>query len=149
MSAYRRLLVAVDLTEDSRIVARHASEIARAFGASVQLLHVVELLPVEPMNDSLVPVVQVGEQAISRARREIATLAAELGLPADATIVEVGSTTSEIVRQARERGSDLIVIGCRERHGLSLLIHRTEGSVLHGAPCDVLAVRVHDKSTPK
>ena len=36
----------------------------------------------------------------------------------------------------------LAQFGCRERHGLSILLHRTEDSVLHGAPCDVLAVRV-------
>ena len=39
-------------------------------------------------------------------------------------------------------GADLIVLGCRERHGLSILVNRTEDTVLHGAPCDVLAVRV-------
>ena len=43
---------------------------------------------------------------------------------------------------ARAQNSDLIVLGCRERHGLSILVNRTEDTVLHGAPCDVLAVRV-------
>ena len=40
---------------------------------------------------------------------------------------------------------DLIVIGARERHGLSILVNLTEDTVLHAAPCDVLAVRL----TPK
>jgi universal stress protein A len=38
--------------------------------------------------------------------------------------------------------ADLIVLGSRERHGLSILVNLTEDTVLHGAPCDVLAVRV-------
>ena len=38
--------------------------------------------------------------------------------------------------------SDLIVIGSRERHGMSILVNLTEDTVLHGAPCDVLAVRI-------
>ena len=59
--------------------------------------------------------------------------------------VEAGSARSEILRYAREHDSDLIVLGGRERHGLSILLHRTEDSVLHGAPCDVLAVRVRDE----
>jgi universal stress protein A len=63
-------------------------------------------------------------------------------LPPDAGNVEAGSAKTEILRYAREQGSDLIVLGCRERHGLSILLHRTEDTVLHGAPCDVLAVRV-------
>jgi universal stress protein A len=34
------------------------------------------------------------------------------------------------------------VLGSRERHGLSILVNFTEDTVLHAAPCDVLAVRV-------
>ncbi len=39
MTAYRRILAAIDLTEDSRAVAGRACDIARAASASVQLLH--------------------------------------------------------------------------------------------------------------
>ena len=38
---------------------------------------------------------------------------------------------------------DLIVLGSRERHGLALLLNFTGDAVLHAAPCDVLAVRLH------
>ena len=142
MSAYRRILAAIDLTQDSRAVAGRACEIARAADGIVRLLHVLEIMPIEPMSDSLVPVMQVDEQMMLRTREQIAALALELGLPPDAGSVEAGSAKSEILRYAREQASDLIVLGCRERHGLSILLHRTEDSVLHGAPCDVLAVRV-------
>jgi len=142
MSAYRRILAAIDLTQDSRAVAGRACEIARAADGIVRLLHVLEIMPIEPMSDSLVPVMQVDEQMMLRTRAQIAALAVELGLPPDAGSVEAGSAKSEILRYAREQASDLIVLGCRERHGLSILLHRTEDSVLHGAPCDVLAVRV-------
>jgi universal stress protein A len=142
MSAYRRILAAIDLTEDSRAVAGRACELALAGQGSVRLLHVVEFVPIEPMSDSLVPVMQIDDQIMSRAQEQIQNLARELGLPPDACSVEAGSAKFEILRYAREQHSDLIVLGCRERHGLSILIHRTEDSVLHGAPCDVLAVRV-------
>ena len=142
MTAYRRILAAIDLTQDSRAVAGRACEIARAGNGIVQLLHVLEIIPIEPMSDSLVPVIQIDEQMMLRTREQIAALALELGLPANAGSVEAGSAKSEILRYAREQSSDLIVLGCRERHGLSILLHRTEDSVLHGAPCDVLAVRV-------
>jgi universal stress protein A len=142
MPGYQRILAAIDLTEDSRAVARRAANIARADGSSVHLLHVVEFVPVEPMSDTLVPVVQIDDQMMARARAQIAALAAELGLPENSTTVESGSAKSEILRYARAQNSDLIVLGCRERHGLSILVNRTEDTVLHGAPCDVLAVRV-------
>ena len=142
VNAYHRILAAIDLTEDSRAVATRARELARPVNGEVRLLHVIEFVPIEPMSDSLVPVVQIDEQLIARARRQIQALATELGLPEDAATIETGSAKLEILRHARERRCDLIVLGCRERHGLSILLHRTEDSVLHGAPCDVLAVRV-------
>ena len=147
MTAYRRILAAVDLTPDSRAVAGRACEIARAGNGAVQLLHVLEIMPIEPLSDSLVPVMQVDEQMMVRTREQMQALAREFGLPSgagsvEAGRVEAGSAKNEILRHAREQNSDLIVLGCRERHGLSILLHRTEDSVLHGAPCDVLAVRV-------
>jgi universal stress protein A len=56
--------------------------------------------------------------------------------------VIVGNTQAEIVRAARDGGADLIVLGGRERHGLSLLVDFTEDAVLHKAACDVLVIRV-------
>ena len=41
--------------------------------------------------------------------------------------------------------ADLIVIGSHGRHGLALLLGSTANGVLHGAPCDVLAIRVGKK----
>jgi universal stress protein A len=140
--AYRRILAAIDLSRDSGAVVGRACDIARAGNGSVQLLHVIELVPIEPMSDALMPVMQIDEQMMMRARAQMEALALELGLAANAGSVEIGNAKSEILRYAREQGSDLIVLGCRERHGLSILLHRTEDSVLHGAPCDVLAVRV-------
>jgi universal stress protein A len=34
------------------------------------------------------------------------------------------------------------VLGSRERRGPSILVNFTEDTVLHAAPCDVLAVRI-------
>jgi len=140
MLPYQRILAAVDLRQDSRLVATRACEIARTTGGSVQMLHVVRLVAMEPMTD--MPLVQIDDQMLSQARDQMLALASELGLSAFACSVEAGSTRGEILRHARERNIDLIVIGCRERHGLSLLLHRGEGSLLQAAPCDVLAVRM-------
>jgi universal stress protein A len=142
MPVYRHLLVVVDLTEDSLVIGRRAQALATIFGAEMELLHVVEFVPVEPMGETLMPSVQIEEELLDRARQRLATLAGELGLPPAAARVEAGNVKSEIVRVAREHGADLIVLGSRERHGLSILVNFTEDTVLHAAPCDVLAVRV-------
>lgn len=142
MPIYRRILVVVDLTESSLSIARRAQALASATGSEVELLHIVEFVPVEPMGETLMPAVQIEDELLLRARQRLASLAGELGLAESATRVEAGNVKSEIVRVARERGVDLIVLGSRERHGVSILVNFTEDTVLHAAPCDVLAVRV-------
>jgi universal stress protein A len=132
----------VDLTEDSLQIGRRACDMATTLGASVELLHVVEFMPVEPMGETLMPAVRIEEELMARARQRLAALAAELGLTGAPHRVESGNVKAEIVRVARERQADLIVLGSRERHGLSILVNFTEDAVLHAAPCDVLAVRV-------
>ncbi|MBV9620525.1 MAG: universal stress protein [Gammaproteobacteria bacterium] len=138
---YRHILLVVDLTEDSLAVGRKTQALGAALGAEVELLHVVEFVPVEPMGETLMPAAQIEEELLARARQRLGALAAELGLAGCACRVESGNVKSEIVRAARERHADLIVLGSRERHGLSILVNLTEDTVLHAAPCDVLAMR--------
>ena len=142
MGVYRHILLVIDdLTEDSLGIGRRAQALATALGAQVELLHVVEFLPVEPMGESLMPSVQIEDELFARAEKRLAAIAAELGLSGAACRVESGSVKSEIVRVARQIQADLIILGSRERHGLSILVNLTEDTVLHAAPCDVLAMR--------
>jgi universal stress protein A len=143
MTIYHRILAVVDLTERSVDVARRALAIAQSCGAAeLEFLHVVEYVPVEPISDSLMPAVQIESELLERANARLAALAQQLGVPDAPRRVEAGSVKTEIVRVARERRADLIVLGSRERHGLSILVNLTEDTVLHAAPCDVLAVRL-------
>ena len=141
MAVYRRVLLVVDLTDDSLAIGRKAQALAAALGAEIELLHVVEFVPVEPMGETLMPAVQIEEDLLQRSQQRLAALAADLGLAGAACHVESGNVKAEIVRVARERKADLIVLGSRERHGLSILVNFTEDTVLHAAPCDVLAMR--------
>ena len=142
MPEYRRILVVVDLTEDSLPIGRRAQALATALGAEIDILHVVEYVPVEPMGETLMPAVQIEDELLDRAKQRLAALGAQLGIPAASCRVETGNVKSEIIRIARDLHTDLIVLGSRERHGISILVNFTEDTVLHAAPCDVLAVRV-------
>ena len=143
MSIYRRILAVLELGDDGSDVARRALAVSQSCGnAHLELLHVVEYVPVEPLSDSLMPAVQIESDLLERARKRMAALASGLGVAELPWSVEAGNVKTEIVRIAREKSCDLIVIGSRERHGLSILVNLTEDTVLHGAPCDVLAVRL-------
>jgi universal stress protein A len=141
MGIYGRVLLVVDLTEDTLAIGRKAQALAAALGAEVELLHVVEFVPVEPMGETLMPAVQVEQELLEQAQQRVASLARELGLSSASCRVESGNVKAEIVRAAREWRADLIILGSRERHGLSILVNLTADAVLHAAPCDVLAIR--------
>jgi universal stress protein A len=79
---------------------------------------------------------------VQRARRQLDELCERLGIGAVRRDVAAGNVKAEIVRAAQERQADLIVLGSRERRGPSILVNLTEDTVLHAAPCDVLAVRI-------
>ena len=105
MSAlYRRILLVVDLTEDSLSVGRRAQGLAATLNAAVELLHVVEFVPVEPMGETLMPSVQIEEELLARARARLAALAATLGLEGAPCHVESG-TVKDGNRARRARAS--------------------------------------------
>ncbi|HEY5806947.1 MAG TPA: universal stress protein [Povalibacter sp.] len=142
MNGYRKILLVVDLSADSSVIGERAKAIANCYQASITLLHVVEYVPVEPMGEALLPTIQVESELVDRARIKLTELAQQLSLHDSPQLVETGSIKSEIVRAAQRLGADLIVLGSRERHGLAILLNFTEDTVLHAAPCDVLAVRL-------
>jgi universal stress protein A len=143
MRNYSKILICLDLTEESEKIVERARALAANSGATLTLLHVVEYVPVEPMGEALLPAVQIEGELVDRATTRLAELTAKLGLDRSDRLVLTGNIKSEVVRVAQERGIDLIVIGSRERHGVSILFNFTEDTVLHSAPCDVLAVRLH------
>jgi universal stress protein A len=142
MAIYSRILLAVDLNSDSITIGKRARELAAALGAQLTVLHVVEYVPVEPVGETMAAPVQMLEELAASARQRLLALCADIGVDTEHQRVEVGSVKAEIVRVARATGCDLIVLGARERHGLSIFVNLTEDTVLHAAPCDVLAVRV-------
>ncbi|MGB6308065.1 MAG: universal stress protein [Steroidobacteraceae bacterium] len=142
MAAYKKILVLLDLSEDSEQVAIAARDLASFSQAAVLALHVVEFVPVEPLGESLMPTGQIEDGMLKSSRTKLDAFLAKLSIPRASARVEAGNTKSEILRVAEEEKVDLIVLGSRERHGLAILVNFTEDTVLHAAHCDVLAVRL-------
>jgi universal stress protein A len=142
MGDYKKILAVVDLSDDSAPIAHRAKNIAARNQADILLLHVVEYVPLEPMGETLMPAVQIEGELVQRAKLKLTELAQRLELSDAEQLVETGSIKAEIIRVAQDRQVDLIVLGSRERHGIAILVNFTEDTVLHQAPCDVLAVRL-------
>jgi universal stress protein A len=142
MSDYRRIMVAVDLTEESTLVSRRAIRLAEVFGAELHIVHVIEPLSLAYGGDIPMDLSTVQDQIHDQARSHLAEFAATLGIPPERQHLIFGRPESEIQRTAESVGADVIVVGSHGRHGLALLLGSTANGVLHGATCDVVAVRV-------
>jgi universal stress protein A len=142
MARYKKLLVLLDLSQDSEQVAFAARDLAADSHAEMVILHVVEFVPVEPMGESMLPTVQIEDELIKRSRESLTELVRRLAPIKTTWRVETGNTKAEILRVAEQEKADLIVLGSRERHGLAIMVNFTEDTVLHAAHCDVLAVRL-------
>ncbi|MCZ6659085.1 MAG: universal stress protein [Gammaproteobacteria bacterium] len=142
MSAYQRILLAVDLTEESKQLAGSGKALATAFEAELHVIHVIEPLSLAYGGDIPMDLSSVQEQIHEQAKSHLAEFANGLGVPQDRQYLIFGRPESEIHRVAESQEMDLIIVGSHGRHGLALLLGSTANGVLHGASCDVLAVRV-------
>ena len=139
---YKCVMLAVDLTEESDPVAQRALSIAEANSAELHVVHVIEPLSLAYGGDVPMDLSTIQDQIHEQAKSHLATFATKLGIDAERQHLIFGRPESEIQRISEANGADLIVVGSHGRHGLALLLGSTANGVLHGAPCDVLAVRV-------
>lgn len=140
MAEYSHILVALDLSEESAQVLQRASALADT-NCRLTLLHVIEPLTFAYGGDIPVDLTEVQQQLQEQATASLAAMAGRIGGSPEQLVV-IGQPAAEIHQLAEQRGCDLIVLGSHGRRGLALLLGSTANAVLHGARCDVLAVRI-------
>ena len=142
MSSYKKLLLAVDLSEDSEEVGRRARELANSAGSTLHIIHVIEPLSFAYGGDIPMDFSGIQEEIHQQAKQQLGSFGSRFEVDEDRQHIVLGRPEVEIHALAEELGSDLIVVGSHGRYGLALLMGSTANGVLHGASCDVLAVRV-------
>ena len=142
---YRHVLVAVDLTKDSHKILERALQIADRNHAKLSIMHTLEPLGFAYGGDIPMDLTSIQDQLDDHAKQRLAEIA-DAHVARDDQHVVVGMPDTEIHRYADEHDVDLIVVGSHGRHGFALLLGSTSTGVLHGAQCDVLAVRVGKES---
>ena len=139
---YTHILVGLDLSEESDTVATKAQQLASLYKADISIAHIVEPLAFAYGGDVPLDMSEAQSVVEEQARLRLEKLLEDTGVSVKHKIVSVGQTSSEIHRLARQHEVDLIIVGSHGRHGLALLFGSTANGVLHGAECDVLAIRV-------
>jgi len=142
---YKNILLAIDFHEDNEPLIKKATKTAALHGANLQLLHVHE--PIRSVSGADGIQVVEGFEAVeagfrSESEKNLKAVAAKLGIAEDACHLREGRPAQQVHEFCEEDAVDLVVIGSHGKHGLQLLLGSTASSILHGASCDVLAVRI-------
>ena len=145
---YNHILVAVDLTEECDPVIHRARELSVSNGAKLSLVHIVEPMAMAFGGDVPMDLSQLQQQQFDQAKERMERLYNKYpDINRGDSHLVYGQPRQEIHQLAKDQQCDLIVVGSHGRHGLALLLGSTANDVLHGAPCDVLAVRLQKKES--
>jgi nucleotide-binding universal stress UspA family protein len=143
----RSILLPTDFSRCAESALPYATDLARLMRARLVCLHVVETT-MPPVGYTAVaeplPALDIGGQLADSAARELPKLGAReecAGLEVEEVLAR-GDAAGEIVRVARERDIDLIVISSHGRTGFGRMIFgSTAESVVRRAHCPVLVVK--------
>jgi nucleotide-binding universal stress UspA family protein len=143
----RSILLPTDFSECANYALTYATSLARKFGASIICVHVIE--PIVPtvgysgVTEPL-PIADISDQLEDSAERELPRIAECeecAGLEVEELIVH-GDAAAEIVRVARDREVDLIVVSSHGRTGWGrILFGSTAEAIVRHASCPVLVVK--------
>ena len=142
----RRVLHPSDFTSFSRAALRKAIEMAKANRAELLLVHVVSPVVPVPGDEYISPKIydDLAVSARVSAQKQLDKLSAQVKkarVKSRAFVLE-GAPAEEIVRFARGRRVDLIVMGTHGRAGLAkLFVGSVADRVVAAASCPVLTVR--------
>jgi nucleotide-binding universal stress UspA family protein len=129
MANFKRLLAATDLSAPARHAAERAARVAKEAGASLDIIHVASLAPLERLRRLVAEVpVELEQRMLDAARdalRELAaTLRRQYGVEAGVHVTS-GPLLAEISGQADAMDAELVILGAR---GASFMRHLLLGS---------------------
>jgi nucleotide-binding universal stress UspA family protein len=145
MGDWKTFCCGLDFSEDSRLAMQEAAELTRRLDGQLELLHVHPLPPPTVAIEALPASANLLETVLRELRDTMAPWEEEAariaGRPVRSTVTP-GSPADEIVRFARERTTDVVVLGTHGRAGLArLLLGSVAERVVREAPCAVLVIR--------
>ena len=151
IAAFDRLLVPFDFSDHARTALAYARELAQTYGASLDLLHVIEthVYPTFYGNVGADPILRRIADLRQRVTAELEQAYADGGGPEvpHRFATADGRPAAEISRFAEEKGSDLIVLATHGLSGLErLVLGSTAEAVVRTAPCPVFTVKPFGRS---
>ncbi len=150
---YSRMIFATDLGPQSLYIAEQALALSKLCQGELLLLHVVEP-PLADTSDFSQREKMI-QQKQSSAKQSLSDMCLELGLNESQQFLSLGEGQVEILRVAKEKQCDLIVVGSHGVGGYTHALGSTAQYIITHAHCNVLVVQVShlkdiiEKTMPK
>jgi universal stress protein A len=143
----KRILVSTDFSKESLKGVRYAAAMAQKFGATIELVFVVETASLVAGLDS--SILAMSDKDVAQKAHDKLVRLAEKEFPAGVVVfpkVRVGHGAMEICDLARSFQADLIIISTHGYTGLKrTFMGSTAERVVRYAPCPVLVVREQER----
>ena len=142
MKHYKNIVVALELiAQNDTALIKCAKHMAEENKANIVLVHAIEHIGGYSAYGIGVGY-EVERVLIENATTEMKKQGENVGISEEKQVTQVGPAKFLILEEAEKIKADLIVVGSHGRHGLRALLGSTADAVLHGANCDVLAVKL-------
>lgn len=139
---YSRIIVGIDLSSACENVVERAAKLASLCDAELHIAHIIEPLSFAYGGELPVDFSGLDEEIATQARTKVANISEHWQIPMHKQHIVTGRPDKELQHIAEQISADLIVVGTHGRQGFALLLGSTSNGVLHGCPCDVLAIKV-------
>lgn len=144
---FRRIFCATDLSDFSNSAVIQAIGMAREFGATLYICHVIDLPMVSMHGAAFVYPEDQIEEMKAGALEQINGLVADSSLTWEA-LVETGPVSSTLCRLAIEKKADLAIVSTHGRSGLKrLFLGSVTERLLRTIACPLLVVTAPEKTT--
>ncbi len=145
---FKHIILATDGSESSENAARLAIELARAHGAKLTAVYVLDPYPFLAIGETnplgFQTYMAAAQQHATQAHAKVAALCSEGGAPVavQTRMIEDTAPAAGIVQVATDEGADLIVVGSHGRSGIArLMLGSVASKVVAESPIPVLVAR--------
>jgi len=150
----RRIMVPIDYSENSKAALQYGAELARSFGASIDIVHVwdrptylTDAVMVQRPGEAHKP---IGELIRENAQHDMDEFLTELGLPSGVPVTSrliSGEPASALIAELKKGEHDLVVLSTHGRTGFAhFLLGSIAEKLVRMSPVPVLTVPIPARS---
>lgn len=138
---YKRILVAIDLSEEAHSLLEKGTELAKQYGAALEVVHVMDW----PLTgfDPVVGYSSISDESLLEGMAgSVQKIAEKHAIPESNTHTLLGQPSSTVANLVTQLQADLLVVGSHGKRGWRALLGSTASAILQVVQCDCLVVRI-------